>query len=111
MLNGQSLTPYIMQDRNDLATLKRQAKLLIDKSETCSALQKPHLEVCKPAAEYTVFAGGRSTAGSAPLGSIEVIRTTQQLDQVHAHITVQVVVLSDDLLNVALQSTKAWSVA
>ena len=59
-----------------------------------------------PAAEYAVLAGGGSTAGSTPLGSIEVVGATQQLDQVHTHITVQVIVLSDDLLNVALHPSR-----
>lgn len=71
----------------------------------CSAVQKAGK--CTPAAEYTVFTGSRGTARTAPLSAIEVVGATQQLNQVHAHITVQVIVLSDDLLNATLHSTKA----
>lgn len=60
------------------------------------------MDTCTPAAENTVFAGGRGAARPAPLGAIEVIGSPQQLNQVHAHIAVQVIVLSDDLLDVAL---------
>lgn len=73
----------------------------------CAVHCRKPCRMCRPATEYAVFTGGGSTAGSAPLGSVEVIGTTQQLDQVHAHITVQIIVLSDDLLNVALQAATA----
>lgn len=63
---------------------------------------KVKTDTCTPAAEYTVFTGSRCATGSPPFGAIEVIGPPKQLNQVHAHIAVQVIVLSDDLLDVAL---------
>ena len=62
--------------------------------------------MCTPAAEYAVLASGRSAAGSTPLGAVKVVGAAQQLNQVHADIAVQVIVLGDDLLDVALHSTQ-----
>ena len=60
---------------------------------------------CTPGAEHTIITSGRGTASSTPLGAIEVVRAPKQLDQVHPHIAVQVIVLGDDFLNIALQDS------
>lgn len=43
---------------------------------------------CTPAAEHTIITVGRGTAGATPLGAVEVVAASKQLDQVHAHIAV-----------------------
>ena len=65
-------------------------------------------EEYRPAADDAVFTVSRGAARAAPLGSIKVIGATQKLDEVHAYIAVQIVVLCDDFLDVALQTTPSF---